>query len=164
MKNLYLMRHAKSSWKYGHLHDIQRPLSKRGKHDAPLMARALKDKNIMPGLIICSPAKRARSTAKRTARIFNIPKAAIQVDERIYQAGTPGLLKVIHAIHNDIRDVLLIGHNPDITELAEDLCSRDFGNIPTAGVVAIRFNIDSWERIKSGTGHVLFFEYPEMYR
>jgi len=85
MKRLYLLRHAKSSWKDLTLSDFDRPLNKRGKRDAPLIAKKLKEKGIRPDIIISSPAKRARKTAKIFAKTLHV---ALKTEEKLYEAHT----------------------------------------------------------------------------
>ena len=161
MKRLYLIRHAKSSWKDPTLTDLDRPLNKRGKRDAPFMGKRLKTHNIQPDLIISSPAKRAQRTAKIIAEEIGFSKEKIIYDESVYEAGVSTLLRVIRYIQDSANDVVLFGHNPGLTMLAESLTHTLIENIPTCGIFCIDFPVDSWKDIVEGSGTVVFFDYPK---
>ena len=162
MKILYLLRHAKSSWSNMELPDFQRPLNRRGKKDAPLMGKVLAAKKIKIDLMVSSSAKRAKKTAKKLAKQIVYPKEKIVFNQDIYEAHIADLLNVIHQVPNEINSLMLVGHNPTFTDLANLLCS-DFHteNIPTAGVLAISFPCENWLEIEENTGNFLFFEYPK---
>jgi len=161
MKTLYLIRHAKSSWKDPKLTDFDRPLNKRGKKDAPFMADFLAREIEKPDLIISSPANRALTTAKIFADTFNYPQECIKTDKRIYEAGRDSHFEVISGIRAADNQVMLLGHNPDITWLAENLSGQSFGNIPTCGIVCLQFNISDWAEVKSQPGQLKFYQYPK---
>ncbi len=163
MKTLYLVRHAKSSWKEPALSDHERPLNKRGKKDAPFMGKLLKKKAILPQLIVSSPAKRALTTAKIMAGEMGYPKKKIREDERIYDNAVRSLMSVIGDTEDVFGDLMIFGHNPSFTELAEYLSNEQVENIPTSGVFAIDFDVDSWKAIDGGKGTCRFFEYPKKY-
>ena len=163
MKRLYLIRHAKSSWKDQGLADIERPLNKRGKQDAPFMGKRLKETKVHPDLIVSSPAKRALKTAKVIAEEIGYPKKRIKTDESIYLAGVSTLLHVIQNIEDSYQQVMLFGHNPGFTDLAESLTNQKFDNIPTCGIVCMDFDINSWKKVSEGKGKVVFFDYPKKY-
>ena len=163
MKKLLLIRHAKSSWKDSALADIERPLNKRGKSEAPLMAKRLKKLNILPDLILCSPARRAVSTAKKIAQVLEVPRKAIVYERLIYQGDASMLLKMVQQIDDSYNQVFLIGHNPDLTSFAWKLALFEGENIPTCGIVSIHFECDSWKDVQHGMGKVMFFDYPKMH-
>jgi len=160
MKTLYLSRHAKSSWRDPGLSDIDRPLNKRGKRDAPFMGKLLAEKGINPDLIISSPAKRARATAKIIASELNYDKEKIIFDKNIYEGTGRRLLEIISEIKEKYNFVMLFGHNPGLTVLSNNLSDRFIDNIPTCGVVALEFNT-SWKEIELNSAGFLFFEYPK---
>jgi len=161
MKTLYIFRHAKSSWKHPELSDFERPLNKRGKHNAPFMGKFLKEIGVMPDLIISSPAKRAIATAKAVAKELDYPQNSIKKDDRIYDNILNSVLRVIREVEGDISKLMIFGHNPTFTELAEYLAAVEINNIPTAGVVCIDFEIESWSELAQDKGRVKFFEYPK---
>ena len=102
-KTLYLIRHAKSSWKRSSLGDSERPLNKRGKHDAPMMGKILKERGEIPGLIISSPAKRAHSTAKFFAKALNYPENNIIISNELYFADINNYLDLIEGKETNTR-------------------------------------------------------------
>ena len=161
MKRLYLIRHAKSSWKDPNLQDFERPLNKRGKGDAPLMGQHLNSHQVRPDLIISSSAKRALKTARIIAKAIGFPKEQIVTDESIYEAGVSSLLQVIHHIDEAANQIMLFGHNPGLTMLAESLTNAVIENIPTCGIFCVDFDITSWKDVKAGTGTMVFFDYPK---
>ncbi len=161
MKTLTLLRHAKSSWDHPELADIDRPLNKRGKRDAPIMGERLARAGISPELILTSPARRARKTASRVARALGYPADRIVVDPRIYAAAPAELMALIRGLDDRWSDVMLVGHNPTLTELANELTAADIDNVPTAGVVRIRFPVPSWSDIRPGAGELTLFDYPK---
>lgn len=163
MKTLYLIRHAKSSWKDSSLPDIDRPLNSRGKRDAPFMGKVLFQKDVQPDLLVSSPAKRARKTAVAFARALDYPKAQIQIDPAIYEASIEDLFKVIRAWADDLSSVLLFGHNMTYTMLANLYANPSLDNVPTTGIVAIQFEINKWDAVTTHNGQMLFFEYPKKY-
>jgi phosphohistidine phosphatase len=162
MKYLYLVRHAKSSWDEPGLSDLERPLNNRGKKDAPLMGKIIADKKIKPDLIISSPAQRARKTAIAFAEEFGIKKKEIIFDEKIYEATSSELIEVIRNFNNDFQTVMLFGHNPGLTNLSNSLSQKIIDNIPTCGIVALKFD-DDWKNIKPKSAVQEFFEYPKLY-
>ncbi len=165
MKNIILVRHAKSSWKNLSLNDFERPLNKRGKRDAPFMGKKLKDRQIIPDLILSSPAKRAEKTVKTIAKAMGYPKNKIVFDSNIYHAGASYLFEMIKKLDNKDKTVMCIGHNPGFNDFASLLLNiNSINNIPTLGIYSIRFKIDQWKRVQPGRGESLFFDYPKRYK
>jgi phosphohistidine phosphatase len=163
MKTLYLVRHAKSSWKKAHLADIARPLNSRGKRDAPFMGTLLYEKGIKPDVLISSPAKRARKTAFAFAKALAYPKSEIQLNPTVYEASVQDLFSVINNWDNQLDSVMLFGHNFSYTYFANLYAKPPLDNVPTAGVVAIEFEVDEWKEVTNKNGKMLFFEYPKKY-
>ncbi len=164
MKQLYLVRHAKSSWKDPVLTDMDRPLNKRGKRDAPFMGERLNKYDVQLDLIISSPAKRALSTAKIIAKEIGCPKKKIVANESVYMAGVPSLLNTIQGIDDSHSRVMFFGHNPGLTELAVYLSNYHVDNIPTCGIFCTDFDVDSWKEVSKGTGSFAFFDYPKKHQ
>src|SRR5690606_3665424 len=121
MKTLLLIRHAKSSWNDPDQDDFDRPLNKRGKQNAPEMAGRLLHKGMVPELIVSSPAKRARTTAKIMAREWKYPKEAILLEEELYLCYASTFLKVITKIDDDFDVVAIFAHNAGIPDVANSL-------------------------------------------
>ncbi len=163
MKELYLIRHAKSSWKENALKDFDRPLNKRGKRDAPFMAKLLHEKHIRPDLLLTSAAVRTMETARIFAEEMQCNSFIVQVEKKLYEAGAKRIVEVLKSLPNNAEKVFLFGHNPGLTELANLLTDSYVYNIPTTGIYAMRFGFDTWEQIGQRKGEFLFFEYPKKY-
>ena len=161
MRRLYLIRHAKSSWSEPGLRDFDRPLSSRGKVDAPFMGKRLARHGVRPSLIFASPAKRTRKTAQYIAESVGYPTKDIVFFEAIYEAGVDDLLRTIAQAMDEAENLFLVGHNYSITDLAESLTGKSLGNVPTGGIVGIEFSAEKWSEILPGTGKLLFFDYPK---
>ncbi len=164
MKTLYILRHAKSSWKFEELSDHDRPLSKRGRSDAPLMGQELAARGVKPTLIISSPAVRALSTATLAAKEMGYEPDDIVVDDRIYGAGKDELLKVVQQAPDDVDSLMLVGHNEAISEFANTLAPEHIASMPTAGVIALEFDCDKWTEISKENADMLFYDFPKNYK
>lgn len=164
MKVVYFVRHAKSSWSDMSLKDFDRPLNKRGKRDAPFMAQKLKEFGVQPDAIISSPANRAITTARHFAAALDIkPKKIIQ-EEGIYEAWGQAVIKIIQALPNQLETILVFGHNPAFTMIANSFSGgRDIDNVPTCGIVKVEATIDHWNDFEGATGKVKDFYYPKQY-
>lgn len=121
---LYLLRHAKSDWKKEVVTDFERPLSKRGVSDARKMAAWLAKQANMPEIIISSPALRAYQTALIFSYALDIQAKDIHFDHRIYEAGLDTLMRIIRALPEQEKSILLIGHNPGLDFLLQVLCKQ----------------------------------------
>lgn len=163
MKRLILVRHAKSSWDHPDLTDIERPINKRGKRDAPFMAELLKKLNIMPDVIYSSPAVRALSTAEIFSDTLGYAKQKIIINENIYDAGLKELSILINGISDEYNTVFLFGHNPGLTYFANHLGNQFIDNMPTCSIAAFEFGLDKWENVERGTGNISLFEFPKKY-
>ena len=161
MKTLYLVRHAKSSWKFPELRDFDRPLNGRGKRNAPDMGKRLKAMGILPDLLIASPANRALTTARKIAENIGYPVEDILENDDIYHGSENTLLQVIKSADGDVNELMLFGHNPGFTDLANLLGDQWIDNIPTCGIVALGFDVTDWSEVTPGTGRNLFFDYPK---
>ena len=159
MKTLLLLRHAKSSWDDSSLRDFDRPLADRGKRDAPRMGRALKDRGPAPDLIVSSPAARAKATAEAAIKSGGFA-ASLQLDQGIYDASTPELLRIVRRLPDESSCVLMVGHNPGFEELVYRL-SGAHERMATAALAAIEFQVDRWDDVESGQGKLLWFLTPK---
>jgi len=160
-KTLYLIRHAKSSWDDPSLSDFQRSLNDRGLKDSPSMAKLIKGKNIIPDLIISSPAVRAISTAEIFADELNYNRNKIVSDERIYEAAMRDLITTIREIKDENNTVVLFGHNPSLLNIANLLGNKFLPELPTCAVVGLSLKINSWNEVERNCGEVILFEYPK---
>ena len=161
MKNLFLTRHAKSSWDNPGLADVDRPLNGRGKKAAPFMGKLIMDKGDKPDLLISSPANRALSTAKSFGKAMGLVEADINVDLTIYGAGTQQLLKLVQDQDELYNSIMLFGHNPTFTSFVNLLTGSNIMNVVTCGVVRIDFEFSSWTDINFGSGKLVYYEYPK---
>lgn len=161
MKTLYLVRHAKSSWKYPDLDDFERPLNKRGRRNAPFMGKILKKLKVAPDLIISSTANRAVMTARIIADNIDYSLEKIRYMESVCDAGVDVLIHVIKHIEDSVNHAMLIGHNPALTNLANYFGGKPISNIPTCGVLRVDLDISSWGKNFEHCGKLKFFEFPK---
>ena len=161
LKRLTLLRHAKSSWDNPDLNDFERPLNKRGQRDAPLMGNYLAGQGDLFDLILVSPAIRARMTAEAIAEQLAIDNECLTFYEHIYQATVSELVALLRTIAEDQQNVLLVGHNPGITDLANYLVDGRLENIPTCGIFSVELQVQSWQQLDRGATRLLFYNYPK---
>ena len=160
MKTLFLVRHAKSDWHAASACDFQRPLNDRGLKAAPLMGQRLQAKSMKPDAILASPATRAKQTAELMALEMDYPQEKIGWEQTIYGASCDDLLALIHAAPSHDQSLMLVGHNPTMTIMANQLAGDTLSNIPTCGVYVIEFDLDDWRAVNKGLGRCLFYETP----
>ena len=161
MKKLIVLRHAKSSWKDLSINDFDRPLNKRGNRDVSIMANAFLNRNIKLDLIISSGAKRTIDTAKAFAEALGF-RSNILIKDELYEGSSYEILNCINQIDDIYNNVLIVCHNPGITNLANYLSDFLIDNIPTIGIVG--FSIEkNWFAIKEKSCSFLFFDYPKKY-
>lgn len=163
MKNLFLTRHAKSSWSNPGLADIDRPLNERGKKAAPFMGKLIVDKGEKPELLISSPANRALSTARAFGEVMGLVENDIIVNRAIYGAGAQQLLELVQNQDDLHKSIMLFGHNPTFTSFVNMLTGSNIMNVVTCGVVRIDFEYSSWIDIDFGSGRLVYYEYPKKY-
>ena len=164
MLTLFLCRHAKSSWDEPGLSDKDRPLNARGKNDAPMMGRMLENREENPDLIISSPAERAFKTAKLISDELGYRQKDIIVDNRIYMAGIGDFIEVLKECRSKDKTIMIFSHNYGITDFANYISSSRIDNIPTCGIVKIKFEFSNWEKIKKEKGKLEYFIYPKMFK
>jgi phosphohistidine phosphatase len=160
-KILYLVRHAKSSWKDASLTDRERPLNKRGRRSAPDMGRRMAEQGHRPDLIISSPAQRAILTAGRIAKELDIDVTDIVIDENLYFAGAGSMLKMLEGVEGQYRKVMIVGHNPAMTYFMNLLSNSSVANMPTCAIAVVGFDIHSWSELSSADGELLGYDYPK---
>lgn len=163
MKTIFLVRHAKSSWKDVGLSDFDRPLNKRGKRDAPFMAKHVAKMEEKPDLIISSPAIRTRSTAIIFAGELGYKESDINYDKNIYLADTDTLTNALKSADNKLNRVMLVAHNPGLTDLVDFLSGEDIDNVPTCGVVKLSYNSTDWSSLSKNSCELIMFDYPKKY-
>lgn len=163
MKELYIVRHAKSSWSDPNAKDFDRVLNKRGLSDAPLMGKVLKKRQVVPDTILTSTAKRALLTAQIISKELSF-NSDLAMSPDLYHASSSSLMQQLNQVENTINVLMVVGHNPGLTYLAEELSLEHFGNLPTCGVVGIRFEFDSWKMVSGGTGTCFYYDYPKNHK
>jgi len=161
MKLLCLVRHAKSDWANDDLPDIDRPLNARGYRDAHFMGELLGKRGFKPELLLSSPAVRALSTALIFARKLQYSANEIKINERLYESGASAYTSAIAALPEKLNRVILFGHNPTITAVAAELSGIPFDNVPTTGIVCVKFDAPSWGNAVEKSGGLEFYEFPK---
>jgi phosphohistidine phosphatase len=156
MKNLILIRHAKSSWE-APLKDFDRPLMKNGIQDAHLVSSNIS--NFIPKtyLIWSSPAARAAETALIFAQNISYPVESIVYKKELYTFDENQLEKVIKSCSNLFESVILFGHNEAITNFVNKFGDVFIDNVPTSGFVSLQFQADSWDTIHKGKTQKVIF-------
>jgi len=161
VRHLILLRHAKSSWDARGLEDIDRPLNARGERDAPIMAARLRDHGFHPQRIVCSTARRTRATAAAFVATLNVDASRVTYSEDLYLASVSTALGIIGATPSGVTDLMLVGHNPGCTELANSLGDTRIDNVPTCGCVVLGLPVDEWTQVSSLRGKTVWFDYPK---
>ena len=167
MKSLALLRHAKSSWDDGKLHDFERPLSERGVEAALLIGSELRRRSLGFDLVLASPAKRVVETIRVVEQGYGAPIDA-HFDERIYMASSRALLAILQAVEEPAGRVLLVGHNPAMQGLASVLAAKDPNGLyrrvaddyPTAALAMFEADIDDWRELGPGGATITAFVKP----
>lgn len=160
MKNIVLIRHAKSDWGHPDLDDFDRPLNKRGKDSTKIIGARLLNKVPMADLIISSSAKRTKQTIKRLTEEISY-KGTVDFQKRLYLADIDDLDSAICTTDNSINTLYVCSHNPGITYFVNKLSGSHIPNIPTCGVAFIQLEIDSWSDIFTASGDLIEYDYPK---
>ncbi len=159
MKTLFLLRHAKSSWDDAGQPDFARPLNERGQKAAPLMGRFMREKHLQPDLALSSPATRARETIMLLVKAAHL-LCEVRYDERLYAAGPARLLEIVMQLEESAGAVMLVGHNPGMTELVLHLTGEQ-QHMPTASLACIKLDIEKWNKTREGSGHLEWLVRPK---
>jgi phosphohistidine phosphatase len=163
LRTLCFVRHAKSSWDDPSLMDIDRPLSARGERDAPAMAARMKELHVIPDLIVTSPAKRARGTAKYFRNAFELVKDDFITDLSLYDATPDDVVAVVQHLDNSKRCVFVFGHNPTFTFLANRFPGVRIDNVPTCGIFHVKTMSPTWAQWTPEISTFIGFYYPKQY-
>jgi len=144
-RQLILIRHTKSSWDDLSMPDYDRPIRKDRIDDAKKMAAKLKELKLEPDLIICSPAKRTRQTVEYFYDKLKYTPEKIQFEKRIYESSAEEILQVVRETNAKVKTLVLVGHNPSITDFANLFIHEKVNEVPTTGVVWLQFENPDWE-------------------
>ena len=159
MKTLTLVRHAKSDWGQPGLADHDRPLNARGLRDAPEMGRRIRERGAIPELIISSTALRARTTAGLIAEALGLDATSVMLVERLYGSSPSTILRVIGELDGELERVMVVAHNPGISDFAQDLAGSAV-EMPTCAVLEADFDIDEWAEIEFEPAAATRFDTP----
>ena len=161
VKQLILVRHAKSDWGDPALGDHERPLNKRGQRNAPEMGERFSKREVHPDRIYTSSALRAQTTAKIIAEALDYPAEDIEQVKGLYHAGVDTWLDFISGLEDSLSCVMCFGHNPGLTELAHFEFGCELSNIPTCGVLTLDFAADHWAKVPGTQPDQVDFDYPK---
>jgi phosphohistidine phosphatase len=160
LKVLHIVRHAKSSWDYEGTADIDRTLKSKGIWNAYSIARKLKLANLVPEKVLSSPANRALHTAVIFSRVLEFPLSGIEINNGLYESSSDKILDMIREINDEVRSVMIFGHNPDFTDLVNKLVKVPIENIPSGGAVSLKFNCAGWEEISRNNLEKYIINFP----
>jgi phosphohistidine phosphatase len=163
MKTLYLVRHAKSAWNDLTIEDYERPLLPKGIKRARKVAKHLLNEGAKPHVIVSSHAVRAVETAKIFADILGYEAEKILIDENLYFSGEQAMENILYGSDNKIEDIMLVGHNPDMTRFANEFLADEqkIDYLPTSGVVCVKFQTEQWQKIMLAKREIAFVIIPK---
>ncbi|MGL4599376.1 MAG: SixA phosphatase family protein [Bacteroidia bacterium] len=161
MLTVHLVRHAKSSWDFSDVADIDRPLNARGLRDAADMAQRWKENKIFPDLIISSSANRAITTALIFARAIGYSENTIRIAAELYEAPEKNYRALLAQLPNTIKQVAVFGHNPTLTYLVNTLGDAPLDNLPTTGSATLVFDTANWQDLATVSGNLKLLDFPK---
>ncbi len=160
MNSLYLIRHGKAGWQSTQLSDFERQLTDKGRRQAEEMAARLQQNGVMPDLIVSSPAYRALETAEIFAEKFDYPAERIVREAAIYDGDIEHLAGIVRALPREKRTVLMVGHNPGLSQFGSWLSGKLLGQMTTCGIVQIGFSREKWGAIREESGTAIWAGHP----
>lgn len=161
MKQLLIIRHAKSSWDFTSLSDFDRELNDRGHKDAPAMAKRLLDKSITIDAFISSTAVRAFTTAKYFAQAYQQKEKDIKCFDELYHASANTIFNVISKTSDELQTIAVFTHNPGVTDFANMLTNTQIDDMPTCAIFAVKAHCDTWGDFEEAIKDFWFFDYPK---
>lgn len=159
MKKLLLIRHAKAVSEI-ETTDMERPLKYTGMQDADFMAERVKEKGVIPQVLISSPALRTETTANIFAEHLMLPKPILE--KMIYSAGKQALVRIINSFPDKYDFIGLVGHNPDLSQMIDYFTGED-REVPTCTVALITFELDEWKLLSENSGSLTWYSTPKEY-
>lgn len=161
MKTIYVIRHAKSSWNMIDIPDEQRPLLEKGKKRTGKVIDYLNENHIRVDYIISSHAVRAHETAKILAQALKYPIENIKIDSNIYHANSNTILNQFYDLPDRFNSVMIVGHNPSLTDFVNLFLDSPIENLPTSGVVSFSFTTDEWGKVSVSHRKTNFILFPK---
>ena len=161
MKTLLVIRHAKSSWDNLGATDEERPLNDRGKRDAPVMAKRVKDRKIKIDCFVSSPAVRAKKTAAIFMKEYDEKEKNLIIVPSLYEASIKNFNDAVEKFKDKDHVVALFSHNPGITDFVNTLTEFKVDNMPTCSVFALKVTTKEWKEFRNAEKEFLFFDYPK---
>ena len=162
MKTLYVMRHAKSAWGEPGQDDFDRPLLEKGKKRTKTVIDFLLKKEVKLDMILSSPAVRALETAKIMAHGLNLPDDHLRLEKSIYAAEADRLTDLFYDLPSFVNKLMIIGHNPGVTNFINEYIRKKIDPIPTSGIACITFDTDEWTEIAASNAKMKFVIFPKM--
>lgn len=162
-RTLYIMRHAQAEEVHGDLHDKDRELTAKGQQEALIMGTQLSKQGFNPEYIYTSVANRTRHTAALVSDVLKVSIENVIEEEELYNSSIRSYLNFINKIDAGVRSVLLVGHNPTVSYLAEYLSNAEIGSMPTAGICLLQISVNSWKEVSKDCATLLEFIYPEQF-
>ncbi|WP_425659470.1 SixA phosphatase family protein [Tenacibaculum ascidiaceicola] len=162
MKTLYIVRHAKSSWKYESVKDIDRPLKERGISDAHLLSKYLAGEIQRPDVFLSSSANRALHTAVIFCENFGYPLSNLKIKRQLYSFSDGYLVKTVKALDDSFNSAIVFSHDHGINSFVNKFGNKPIAHVSTCGVVGIEFDTKHWKDIKKG--NTVLVEFPKNHR
>ncbi|WGH76775.1 histidine phosphatase family protein [Tenacibaculum tangerinum] len=162
MKTLYIVRHAKSSWEYDSVKDIDRPLKERGINDAHLLSKYLAEEIKRPDVFLSSSANRALHTAVIFCENFEYPLSNLKIKRQLYSFSDGYLVKTVKALDDSFNSAIVFSHDHGINSFVNKFGSKPIAHVATCGVVGIAFDTKHWKDIKKG--NTILIEFPKNHR
>jgi phosphohistidine phosphatase len=157
MKTLTLIRHATANNKLVSQQDSERTLSEWGHIQAENIAKQLQLRNSLPDYLLCSPTRRTLQTATILCQTLKLDPYLLQTDNVLYSGDVEKILSRLCGLTTE-QHVFVVGHNPNMTELAHRLCHATKTIIlPPAGVISLEFAMENWQDLANIPGKLLFF-------
>lgn len=162
MKTIYIVRHAKSSWKYTSVKDHDRPLKERGINDAHLVSKYLAKTIQRPDVFISSSANRALQTGIIFCENFGYPMANLKISKQLYSFSDGYLVKTAKALDDNFDSAIIFSHDHGINTFVNKFGSKPIAHVSTCGVIGIQFKVKHWKDIKKGT--TILVEFPKHHK
>ncbi|MHB0754163.1 SixA phosphatase family protein [Polaribacter sp. R77954] len=162
MKTLYIVRHAKSSWEYSGIDDVDRPLKKRGIKDAHLMSKFLSKNIDRPDVFVSSSANRALHTAIIFCDNLGFPLSNLQISRQLYSFSDGYLVKTVSALDDAFNSAIIFSHDHGINTFVNKFGSKPIAHVTTCGIIGLKFQEKHWKNIKKGKTFMI--EFPKNHK